>query len=383
MKKLIISIILVLLITFLFKELVIPFNNNSKENHIKLAKLEEESKDTLNKLENKENMKNGNEVEKEFIRKENEKQDKLKKDKEEFLEKFEYSYEKYGDELSLNENQNIPILIFHEIRKDYNGNVQVIITDETLKEYLLYLKALKYQAITFKDYLEFKEGKKKIAKNSVLITFDDGYKSNYKIAYPMLKDLGMKATISIIGKYIDEAKEEDWEKKSLSFLTWDNIKEMMDNGVIDIGDHTYNLHIDGDGISEIRGVLGLKNDSELRIEGRIAEDELLFKQKVKNYLKYKPIVFTYPMGLQNSLVDSLYKNSGYNFRLGTEHGISNINSDLPLKRINTPLSTQAIKVIKEMLRLRGQETTLPFEEMQDQKERIKKLEELVRGQENQ
>ncbi|MDO5707697.1 MAG: polysaccharide deacetylase family protein [Andreesenia angusta] len=300
--------------------------------------------------------------------------DELAVQRAEFESKFDYSFEKYGDELSLNDSQNIPILIFHEIRKEYNGNIGVIISENALKEYLLYLKALKYQAISFNDYIEFKKGNKKIAKNSVIITFDDGYRSNYEIAYPILKELGMKATISIIGKYVDEAKDEDWSNKSLSYITWDNAKEMVDTGVIDIQNHTYDLHIDGDGVNQIRGVLGKKDDFDLRIEGRISGDNILFQQKMENYLGYKANVFTYPMGLNTDYIDSIYKKLGYEFRLGTDHGISDINSDKPLKRINTPVTAEPRAIIKELLRLRNQNNSLIFEDIENQEQRIKSLE---------
>ncbi len=78
-------------------------------------------------------------------------------------------------------------------------NTETILTPDQFKKQLLYLEAMGYSTIHFKDYIEFKENGKKLPDNPIIITFDDGYYSNYEYAYPILKELNMKATIFAIG----------------------------------------------------------------------------------------------------------------------------------------------------------------------------------------
>ena len=69
-----------------------------------------------------------------------------------------------------------------------------------------------------------------LPKNSILITFDDGYKNNYTLAFPILKKYNMKATIFLNTKFIG---------KDEFYLNWDEIKEMYESGLVDFQLHTH------------------------------------------------------------------------------------------------------------------------------------------------
>ena len=69
-----------------------------------------------------------------------------------------------------------------------------------------------------------------LPQNSILITFDDGYKNNYTLAFPILKKYNMKATIFLNTKFIE---------KDETYLNWDEIREMYKSGLIDFQLHTH------------------------------------------------------------------------------------------------------------------------------------------------
>jgi len=60
-----------------------------------------------------------------------------------------------------------------------------------------------FDPITFKDLLDYHKGTKKLPKNPVIITFDDGHTDNYTNAYPVLKELNTPATIFVSTDYLD------------------------------------------------------------------------------------------------------------------------------------------------------------------------------------
>lgn len=69
-----------------------------------------------------------------------------------------------------------------------------------------------------------------LPQNSILITFDDGYKNNYTLAFPILKKYNMKATIFLNTKFIE---------KDEAYLNWDEIREMYESGLVDFQLHTH------------------------------------------------------------------------------------------------------------------------------------------------
>ncbi len=65
---------------------------------------------------------------------------------------------------------------------------------------------------------------------TIIFTFDDGYISDYALAYPILRQYGIRGTSYIIPKYQDNG--------TANALTWDMVKEMKQYGWV-FGCHTY------------------------------------------------------------------------------------------------------------------------------------------------
>ncbi len=64
------------------------------------------------------------------------------------------------------------------------------------------------------QFIAFLNGKNTVPPDAVVLTFDDGYQSFYKYAYPALKDQDMTATNFIIVDYLGT-------NPGTPFLNWD------------------------------------------------------------------------------------------------------------------------------------------------------------------
>lgn len=92
-----------------------------------------------------------------------------------------------------------------------------------------YLAVQKIPVIPLADYQAFREGKKTLPPRSVVITIDDGYKTAYTKAWPILRKYGYPFTLYVYPHAISRLP---------SALTWDNLREMSRAGV-DVQSHSF------------------------------------------------------------------------------------------------------------------------------------------------
>ncbi|MEZ5461192.1 MAG: polysaccharide deacetylase family protein [Dokdonella sp.] len=63
-----------------------------------------------------------------------------------------------------------------------------------------------YSPIRFRDVIEAWEQGRSLPPRPVIVTFDDGYDDNYRIAFPILRELGVPATFFVSTGHIDSAR---------------------------------------------------------------------------------------------------------------------------------------------------------------------------------
>jgi peptidoglycan/xylan/chitin deacetylase (PgdA/CDA1 family) len=100
-----------------------------------------------------------------------------------------------------------------------------------------------YQSITLSDFVSQPVPEENPI---VIITFDDGYADNYWCALPILHRYGFVATIFLVSSYVNTKRIYPWDLSNImcdpnlaayQVLSWDQIREMMTNG-IEFGSHT-------------------------------------------------------------------------------------------------------------------------------------------------
>lgn len=143
------------------------------------------------------------------------------------------------DSQSLYDNPYIPVLMYHEFKDkvaESDSEQSISVRTQLFKEQLMALKNAGYTAINFKTLKDYLEGIGGLPEKPIILTTDDGYLSNYTVAYPILKDLGMQATYFITPKYVGI-------DTMMPHFTWEQAKEMEASGLIDIQSHTYSHNL--------------------------------------------------------------------------------------------------------------------------------------------
>jgi peptidoglycan/xylan/chitin deacetylase (PgdA/CDA1 family) len=156
-----------------------------------------------------------------------------------------------------------------------------------------YLHENGFKTCTLEELDQFLNRKIRLPKRSVVITFDDGYLSNYHYAYPILKKYHFKATLFAVAQFINR-KPDPFNPKKLNFISWSEIPQHAD--VFEIGSHTYAMHhLDGHG----KGFLVVKPP-------QLVENDLIAARNI-----FHSRYFAYPYDQYNGTTIQLLKHAGY------------------------------------------------------------------------
>jgi len=243
----------------------------------------------------------------------------------------------------------LPVVMYHGLLKDKRYHNKFFISPQLFEKDLRYFQENNYTPIVVKDLIDYVDNGVPLPEKPVVITFDDGFYNSYVYAYPLLREYNMKAVISIIGKLTDKASLIKDESPSYSYLTWDEVKELNGSGIIEIQNHSYDMH---DNDHNRRGAMQKQGESVEQYRLALEEDVGNFQNQIYEMIGQKPTAFTYPYGFFSKNSKDILKNMGFRASFSCAEGINFITRDpdclYRLKRVNrTPdeSSEEFFKVI--------------------------------------
>jgi peptidoglycan/xylan/chitin deacetylase (PgdA/CDA1 family) len=183
---------------------------------------------------------------------------------------------------------SLPILTFHDIA---NSSSAISFPPDVFEETVKRIADRGYRTINLSTVLEFLSRDAPFPDLTLAITFDDGYESTYKEAFPALQKFGMTATVFLI--LGDRAKKGNFEQLPSSnghkMLLWDQIHEMKSAG-IEFGSHSL-THPD------------LTRLSEEQINHELRES----KNLLESLLEREVSAFAYPYGYHTPTIRKIAK----------------------------------------------------------------------------
>ncbi|HEY4273088.1 MAG TPA: polysaccharide deacetylase family protein [Candidatus Udaeobacter sp.] len=174
------------------------------------------------------------------------------------------------------------------------------------------MKELKDKGITvipMQDLLAWKRGEKNIPPRCAVITFDDGWKTQYEVAWPIMKKFGYPFTLFIYTEGVRGGALGGGEA-----ITWEQLADMRDNGV-DIEAHsaTHQDLREGHAVTVIEpgGKRSRKKLTGADYDKWIQNEVVGCKDLLEQRLGIKVNCFAVPFGNYNEHVKELARNAGY------------------------------------------------------------------------
>jgi peptidoglycan/xylan/chitin deacetylase (PgdA/CDA1 family) len=186
----------------------------------------------------------------------------------------------------------VPILCYHRFGPRPS---QLAVTPAAFEAQMDYLARNGYRVIPLASLLGFLERGEPVPRKSVVLTIDDGYRSTYEVAFPILRKYGFQATVFLYSDFVGAPDA----------LTWPQMKEMEASGLVNIQPHSkthanFATRLPGETDAKYRDRMRTEVDTPVRL--------------IQDRLAVPSLTFAFPYGDVNETVVDLLKRDGV--RLG-------------------------------------------------------------------
>ena len=189
----------------------------------------------------------------------------------------------------------VPILMYHKPPADFDAQMAA-------------LKNKGYNTIHMKDLADYFAGRAQLPSKPAVVTFDDGF-AVQQDALPILQKYNTKVTLYLIvggeqSHYCIGLKRIDGEQCGDAYLHPDNVKQMLQSGLVEVGSHT----IDHPNLATMS-----PSDQMFQI--------FTAKSYLENTFGNPVTTFAYPYGTYNSTSVQLVGQAGYATAVTTQPGL--------------------------------------------------------------
>lgn len=225
-------------------------------------------------------------------------------------------------------SRNVPILMYHHLDNEVTNDS--VMTPMRFEDHMIALKDAGFSSITLQQLADYVERGLELPEKPVLITFDDGYCSNYELAYPILEKYNMNGLINVIGVSVGKDTYKDTNKPMTPHFSYEEAREMVASGVIEIQSHGYDMHNSKELDADYRqGVLKKAGETDMEYIEAFCND---FKQAEKDILDNigtQVIAYAYPNGYYSTLSEVLLSKTNVKITMTIEKGMNTVIKGLP------------------------------------------------------
>ena len=230
-------------------------------------------------------------------------------------------------------------IAYHDVEDRDPDQAVVAVRTERLIEQLAWLRENGYQAVSVDQILAARRGGPALPPKAVMLSFDDGYASFYTRVMPILRAYRWPALLAPVGSWIDTPlnKPVDFAgtpRARGDFLTWQQIREVSQSGLVEIAAHTDANHkgvlANPQGNLEPAATTRLFNpatrgyETEAQFQARMRTDVAAISNKIRSVTGKAPRVWVWPYGAADGTSLAVVGEHGYEMALTLEDGLDNL-----------------------------------------------------------
>ena len=236
--------------------------------------------------------------------------------------------------------QSYRVLAYHDIRDNVRESFKTwpeatAVDTQDLVQQLSWIDKNGYRPVSLQQIIDARAGGTPLPDKAILLTFDDGFESVYTKVFPLLKQFNYPAVIAIVGDWIQTPQNQpvqfgDIRVPRSAFVNWDEIREMVGSGLIEVASHTYGLHrgivtnpqgnLMPAAVSRLYQAQGSQYESDAAYAQRIKADLLRSAKLIERETGKRPRVIVWPYGADNRIVNRLAAEAGMPISFNLEPG---------------------------------------------------------------
>jgi len=182
------------------------------------------------------------------------------------------------------------------------------------------------------DIIKASKGEKTLPEKAVLLTFDDAYESFYENVFPLLKLYGYPCVLAVVSSWLDNPPDDP--EYTHGFMTWKQIKELSESGIVEIASHSCNMHqafqCNPQGntapaiITRIYNPLAGSYENEKAYKKRLYDDFETSRKTIEEKTGKYPKVLVWPFGRYTGIAIEEAKKTGFEMMLTLDDGLADV-----------------------------------------------------------
>lgn len=216
----------------------------------------------------------------------------------------------------------LPIVMYHSVLKSADNRYEI--TPDLLESDLQYLTAHGYTTVTVQDLLDYVHNGTSLPDRPVMLTFDDGHYNNYTYAYPLMKRYGCRMVLSPIGIQSEIYSQTGEANPNYGYVRWEDLREMAQSGVVEIQNHSYNLHTYN---ASVHGSRPMAGETDEAYRTRLRTDLATAQTNLETHVGVTPTAFVYPFGATSDRALPVLRELGFSATLICESKTNVITRD--------------------------------------------------------
>jgi biofilm PGA synthesis lipoprotein PgaB len=228
--------------------------------------------------------------------------------------------------------EKFTVIAYHDIVEDVIAEDDI--TPDDFIRQLNFFKLNGFHPVSVQDIEAAASGGEKLPDKPILLTFDDGYLSFYKIVYPALRLFNYPAVLAVVNSWADRRSRPDSFYGNKQFMTWEQIQEVAASGLVTVASHSDDMHhyvpanpqgnVEAAMTTFVYDARTKSYETEEEYTRRISSDMAGSVRVFEDNLGIKPFVYVWPYGAYNRIALQEAKKNGYRIFLTLDDGFADL-----------------------------------------------------------